>query len=169
MNKYMFYRIFISPNFNSTWPIYVCLRALSPLQYNKHIWKHKEKKKITRYHFLHCRSPSHFKEKTRVRACEMWMAGCVEEVCEGSTSPERSFVLGWPTCNSVATFRYTSDHCATAIVILFISIVLGGRAHICQVHTDRELLKDRTANGRRTAGDVRNVWLTILFDFWNPF
>ncbi|XP_051938330.1 rho GTPase-activating protein 20 [Hippocampus zosterae] len=50
------------------------------------------------------KSPSHFKEKARVRACEMWMAGCVEEVCEGSTILERSFVLGWPTCNSVATF-----------------------------------------------------------------
>ncbi|XP_077392522.1 rho GTPase-activating protein 20 isoform X1 [Festucalex cinctus] len=50
------------------------------------------------------KSPSHFKVKARVRVCEMWTAGCVEEVCEGSTSPERSFVLGWPTCNSVATF-----------------------------------------------------------------
>ncbi|XP_077474005.1 rho GTPase-activating protein 20-like isoform X1 [Stigmatopora argus] len=50
------------------------------------------------------KSPSHFKVKARVRVCEMWTAGCVEEVCEGSTNPERSFVLGWPTCNSVATF-----------------------------------------------------------------
>ncbi|XP_061143819.1 rho GTPase-activating protein 20 isoform X1 [Syngnathus typhle] len=50
------------------------------------------------------KSPSHFKVKARVRSCEMWTAGCVDEVCEGSTSPERSFVLGWPTCNSVATF-----------------------------------------------------------------
>ncbi|XP_061697840.1 rho GTPase-activating protein 20-like isoform X2 [Syngnathoides biaculeatus] len=50
------------------------------------------------------KSPSHFKVKARVRVCEMWTAACVEEVCEGSTSPERSFVLGWPTCNYVATF-----------------------------------------------------------------
>ncbi|XP_057707628.1 rho GTPase-activating protein 20 isoform X2 [Corythoichthys intestinalis] len=50
------------------------------------------------------KSPSHFKVKARVRVCEMWTAGCVEEVCEGSTNPERSFVLGWPTCNCVVTF-----------------------------------------------------------------
>ncbi|XP_061647798.1 rho GTPase-activating protein 20-like isoform X3 [Phyllopteryx taeniolatus] len=50
------------------------------------------------------KSPSHFKVKARVRVCEMWTAACVEEVCEGSTSLERSFVLGWPTCNCVATF-----------------------------------------------------------------
>ncbi|GLD67149.1 rho GTPase-activating protein 20-like protein, partial [Lates japonicus] len=34
----------------------------------------------------------------------MWTANCMEEVCEGSTNPERSFVMGWPTCNCVATF-----------------------------------------------------------------
>ncbi|XP_061548643.1 rho GTPase-activating protein 20-like isoform X2 [Phycodurus eques] len=50
------------------------------------------------------KSSSHFKVKARVRVCEMWTAACVEEVCEGSTSLERSFVLGWPTCNCVATF-----------------------------------------------------------------
>lgn len=38
----------------------------------------------------------------------MWMSHCVEEVCEGSTNPERSFVVGWPTCNFVATFRYAA-------------------------------------------------------------
>ncbi|XP_056145433.1 rho GTPase-activating protein 20 [Lampris incognitus] len=50
------------------------------------------------------KSPTHFKVKARVRVCEMWTAGCMEEVCEGSTNPERSFVMGWPTCNCVATF-----------------------------------------------------------------
>ncbi|XP_061579081.1 rho GTPase-activating protein 20 [Cololabis saira] len=50
------------------------------------------------------KSPTHFKVKAQVRACEMWTANCMEEVCEGSTSPERSFVLGWPTCNCVASF-----------------------------------------------------------------
>lgn len=53
-----------------------------------------------------CRSPTHFKVKAQVRVCEMWTAGCLDEVCEGTTSPERSFVMGWPTCNCVATFRY---------------------------------------------------------------
>lgn len=38
----------------------------------------------------------------------MWMSHCIEEVCEGSTNPERSFVVGWPTCNFVATFRYAA-------------------------------------------------------------
>ncbi|MFT7818251.1 rho GTPase-activating protein 20-like [Arapaima gigas] len=50
------------------------------------------------------KSSTNFKLKSRVRVSEMWTAGCMEEVCEGSTSPERSFVLGWPTCNCVATF-----------------------------------------------------------------
>nr|XP_043875060.1 rho GTPase-activating protein 20-like isoform X1 [Solea senegalensis] len=50
------------------------------------------------------KSPTHFKVKAQVRVCEMWMANCLEEVCEGSTIAERSFVMGWPTCNCVATF-----------------------------------------------------------------
>ncbi|XP_024142832.1 rho GTPase-activating protein 20 [Oryzias melastigma] len=50
------------------------------------------------------KSSTHFKVKSQVRVCEMWTANCMEEVCEGSTNPDRSFVLGWPTCNYVATF-----------------------------------------------------------------
>uniref|UniRef100_H3DE14 Ras-associating domain-containing protein n=1 Tax=Tetraodon nigroviridis TaxID=99883 RepID=H3DE14_TETNG len=50
------------------------------------------------------KSPTHFKVKAQVRVCEMWTSNCMEEVCEGSTNPERSFVVGWPTCNFVATF-----------------------------------------------------------------
>ncbi|KAI3356063.1 hypothetical protein L3Q82_017327 [Scortum barcoo] len=50
------------------------------------------------------KSPTHFKVKAQVRVCEMWTASCMEEVCEGSTNPEKSFVMGWPTCNCVATF-----------------------------------------------------------------
>ncbi|KAM7406892.1 hypothetical protein PAMA_002877 [Pampus argenteus] len=50
------------------------------------------------------KSPTNFKVKAQVRVCEMWMASCMEEVCEGSTNPERSFVMGWPTSNCVATF-----------------------------------------------------------------
>uniref|UniRef100_A0A8K9X361 Rho GTPase-activating protein 20 n=1 Tax=Oncorhynchus mykiss TaxID=8022 RepID=A0A8K9X361_ONCMY len=50
------------------------------------------------------KSSTHFKLKAQVRMCEMWTAGCMEEVCEGTTSPERSFVMGWPTFNCVATF-----------------------------------------------------------------
>ncbi|XP_042162573.1 rho GTPase-activating protein 20-like [Oncorhynchus tshawytscha] len=50
------------------------------------------------------KSSTHFKLKAQVRLCEMWTAGCMEEVCEGSTSLDRSFVMGWPTFNCVATF-----------------------------------------------------------------
>ncbi|XP_038573611.1 LOW QUALITY PROTEIN: rho GTPase-activating protein 20-like [Micropterus salmoides] len=50
------------------------------------------------------KSANHFKQKAQVCVREMWTAGCMDEVCEGSTNPERSFVMGWPTCNCVATF-----------------------------------------------------------------
>ncbi|XP_028820920.1 rho GTPase-activating protein 20-like isoform X2 [Denticeps clupeoides] len=50
------------------------------------------------------KSSTYFKLKVQVRVCEMWSAGWMEEVCEGSCSPEKSFVIGWPTCNCVATF-----------------------------------------------------------------
>ncbi|CDQ60619.1 unnamed protein product [Oncorhynchus mykiss] len=50
------------------------------------------------------KSSTHFKLKAQVRLCEMWTAGCMEEVCEGSTSLDRSFVMGWPTFNCVAIF-----------------------------------------------------------------
>uniref|UniRef100_UPI00398F22B7 rho GTPase-activating protein 20-like n=1 Tax=Pristiophorus japonicus TaxID=55135 RepID=UPI00398F22B7 len=55
------------------------------------------------------KSASHFKLKKRVKVCEVWMASCMDEVCEGSTSPERSFVMGWPTTNCVATFSSTEQ------------------------------------------------------------
>nr|XP_060626964.1 rho GTPase-activating protein 20 isoform X1 [Anolis sagrei ordinatus] len=50
------------------------------------------------------KSQLHFKLKSQARLSEMWTASCLEEVCEGSTSLERSFVLGWPTTNCVASF-----------------------------------------------------------------
>ncbi|XP_066515771.1 rho GTPase-activating protein 20-like [Hoplias malabaricus] len=50
------------------------------------------------------KSSTNFKLKAQARVCEMWTANCMDEVCEGSTSPEKSFVMGWPTCNCVATF-----------------------------------------------------------------
>ncbi|KAK1169637.1 rho GTPase-activating protein 20-like isoform X1 [Acipenser oxyrinchus oxyrinchus] len=50
------------------------------------------------------KSTSHFKLKNHVRICEMWTASCTDEVCEGSTNHNRSFVMGWPTTNCVATF-----------------------------------------------------------------
>uniref|UniRef100_A0A6J0UJM0 Rho GTPase-activating protein 20 n=1 Tax=Pogona vitticeps TaxID=103695 RepID=A0A6J0UJM0_9SAUR len=50
------------------------------------------------------KSQLHFKLKSQARLSEMWTASCMEEVCEGSTNLERSFVLGWPTTNCVASF-----------------------------------------------------------------
>ncbi|XP_043966088.1 rho GTPase-activating protein 20-like isoform X1 [Gambusia affinis] len=50
------------------------------------------------------KSANNFKQKVQVRVCETWTAGCTDEVCEGSTNPERSFVMGWPTWNCVALF-----------------------------------------------------------------
>lgn len=51
------------------------------------------------------RSVMQVKQKACVRVCEMWTASCVDEVCEANTITERSFVMGWPTHNCVATFR----------------------------------------------------------------
>ncbi|KAI5090104.1 rho GTPase-activating protein 20 [Silurus meridionalis] len=50
------------------------------------------------------KSSTNFKLKAQTRVCEMWIANCMEEVCEGSTCLDKSFVMGWPTCNCVATF-----------------------------------------------------------------
>ncbi|XP_074838118.1 rho GTPase-activating protein 20 [Carettochelys insculpta] len=50
------------------------------------------------------KSQTHFKLKSQVRLCEMWTASCMEEVYEGSTNPEKSFVIGWPTTNCVVHF-----------------------------------------------------------------
>ncbi|XP_032075964.1 rho GTPase-activating protein 20 isoform X2 [Thamnophis elegans] len=50
------------------------------------------------------KSQLHFKLKNQTRLSEMWTASCLEEVCESSTNADRSFVLGWPTTNCVASF-----------------------------------------------------------------
>ncbi|XP_062910222.1 rho GTPase-activating protein 20-like isoform X1 [Mobula hypostoma] len=50
------------------------------------------------------KSVTHFKLKKQVKVSEVWMTSYTDGVCEGSTSAEQSFVLGWPTTNCVATF-----------------------------------------------------------------
>ncbi|XP_069747423.1 rho GTPase-activating protein 20-like [Narcine bancroftii] len=50
------------------------------------------------------KSVSHFKMKKRVKVSEVWIASYMDGVCEGSTNAERSFVMGWPIINCVATF-----------------------------------------------------------------
>nr|XP_023417399.1 rho GTPase-activating protein 20 [Cavia porcellus] len=47
---------------------------------------------------------NNFKIKNKIKLTDMWTASCVEEVGEGNTSAVKSFVLGWPTVNFVATF-----------------------------------------------------------------
>ncbi|XP_031697536.1 rho GTPase-activating protein 20-like [Anarrhichthys ocellatus] len=54
----------------------------------------------------------------------MWTAGCMDEVCEGSTNPERSFVMGWPTCNCVATFS-SEEHKDKWLALIKSRIVAG--------------------------------------------
>ncbi|KAM8854839.1 rho GTPase-activating protein 20 isoform 2-T5 [Spinachia spinachia] len=70
------------------------------------------------------KSPTHFKVKAQVRVCEMWTAGCMDEVCEGTTSPERSFVMGWPTCNCVATFS-SEEHKEKWLALIKSRIIAG--------------------------------------------
>ncbi|CAK7317817.1 Rho GTPase-activating protein 20 [Vulpes lagopus] len=47
---------------------------------------------------------NNFKIKNKIKLCDMWTASCVDEVGEGNTNATKSFVLGWPTVNFVATF-----------------------------------------------------------------
>ncbi|XP_066279102.1 uncharacterized protein [Branchiostoma lanceolatum] len=50
------------------------------------------------------KSANTFKLKHRVRLSEMWLATCLDEVCETTKTLDKSFVIGWPTTNTVATF-----------------------------------------------------------------
>ncbi|ELT92269.1 hypothetical protein CAPTEDRAFT_197066 [Capitella teleta] len=50
------------------------------------------------------KSSTTFKLKHRVRVCEIWLSDCLDEVSVATHSPEKSFVIGWPTTNAVVTF-----------------------------------------------------------------
>ncbi|XP_076307680.1 uncharacterized protein LOC143223500 isoform X2 [Tachypleus tridentatus] len=50
------------------------------------------------------RSSGTYKQKERLSISELWLSSCLSEVCEFSSSPEVSFVLGWPTTNVVVSF-----------------------------------------------------------------
>jgi len=54
--------------------------------------------------FTKQKSPTSYRLKLRVRLCEIWVASCLDEVAEVVRQPDRSFVIGWPTTNVVATF-----------------------------------------------------------------
>ncbi|XP_044524952.1 rho GTPase-activating protein 20 [Gracilinanus agilis] len=47
---------------------------------------------------------NNLKIKNKIKLSDMWTASCVDEVGEGNTNTMKSFVLGWPTVNFVATF-----------------------------------------------------------------
>ncbi|XP_023565322.1 rho GTPase-activating protein 20 isoform X2 [Octodon degus] len=47
---------------------------------------------------------NNFKIKNKIKLTDMWTASCVDEVGEVNTNAMKSFVLGWPTVNFVATF-----------------------------------------------------------------
>ncbi|XP_010608955.1 rho GTPase-activating protein 20 [Fukomys damarensis] len=47
---------------------------------------------------------NNFKVKNKIKLTDMWTASCVDEVGEVNTNATKSFVLGWPTVNFVATF-----------------------------------------------------------------
>ncbi|XP_016057994.1 PREDICTED: rho GTPase-activating protein 20-like [Miniopterus natalensis] len=47
---------------------------------------------------------NNFKMKNKIKLSDMWAAGCVDEAGDGNADAMRSFILGWPTVNFVATF-----------------------------------------------------------------
>ncbi|XP_043852537.1 rho GTPase-activating protein 20 [Dromiciops gliroides] len=47
---------------------------------------------------------NNLKIKNKIKLSDMWTASCVDEVGEGNTNTMKSFVLGWPIVNFVATF-----------------------------------------------------------------
>ncbi|XP_060599862.1 uncharacterized protein LOC132753416 isoform X2 [Ruditapes philippinarum] len=51
------------------------------------------------------KSNTTFKLKHRIRVCELWIADCIDIVTEITRPTDRSFVIGWPTTNFVATFK----------------------------------------------------------------
>lgn len=56
------------------------------------------------FHYYHFRSAT-FKLKHRVRVSEIWLASCLDDVCESTKAVDKSFVIGWPTTNFVAAFK----------------------------------------------------------------
>ncbi|KAK1336280.1 hypothetical protein QTO34_004085 [Cnephaeus nilssonii] len=52
---------------------------------------------------------NNFKIKNKIKLSDMWTANCVDEVGEGNTDAMKSFVVGWPTVNFVATFRVIGE------------------------------------------------------------
>ncbi|KAL0626698.1 Rho GTPase-activating protein 20, partial [Plecturocebus cupreus] len=67
--------------------------------------KKKKKKKLSQAWWQAPEYNNNFKIKNKIKLTDMWTASCVDEVGEGNTNAMKSFVLGWPIVNFVATFR----------------------------------------------------------------
>lgn len=59
---------------------------------------------------------------SQVRVSEMWLSSCLDDVAEVAKSQETSFVMGWPTTNVIASFRYVLLHRTTlsSISLLYV-------------------------------------------------
>ncbi|XP_074626112.1 uncharacterized protein LOC141884261 isoform X3 [Acropora palmata] len=55
------------------------------------------------------RSATSLKLKHRVRVSEIWLAGCVDHVCDSVRAQDNSFVIGWPTTNFVVSFNTAEE------------------------------------------------------------
>ncbi|XP_036895034.1 LOW QUALITY PROTEIN: rho GTPase-activating protein 20-like [Sturnira hondurensis] len=112
-----------------------------------------------------------WKVKNEIKLSDMWIASCGKEVGGGNTDPSRSFVLGWPTVNFVATLsspeekdrwlfllqRYISvekekRHPMTIPLKIFTKDIIGNGAYC----------KTITIRNSDTANDVINTSLPML-------
>ena len=41
----------------------------------------------------------------QVPLSDVWLSTCISDVSEVTLDPATSFVIGWPICNAVITFR----------------------------------------------------------------
>ncbi|KAM5303783.1 rho GTPase-activating protein 20-like [Glossophaga mutica] len=111
-----------------------------------------------------------WKVKSKTKLSDMWIANCVKDVGGGNTDASRSFVLGWPTVNFVATLsspeqkdkwlfllqRYISlekekDHPKTIPLKIFTKDIGNGAYY-----------KTITIRNSDTANDVINMSLPML-------
>lgn len=63
------------------------------------------------------RSPTSLKLKHRVRVSELWLASCLDYAFDDTRTVDKSFVIGWPTTNFVASFNTKEEKEAWQIVL----------------------------------------------------
>jgi len=57
-----------------------------------------------------CRSSTSYKLKNKLLVSELWVTDYIAGVSESTADPTKSFVIGWPTTNYIATFS-TKELC----------------------------------------------------------